>query len=480
MKMSKLSWVAVGATALSFMLAGCAGDDEPVIETGGEETGNEEGAKSMVRVVHASPDAPAVDVWAVGVDSPLIADLAYGETSDYLELPEGDYTIELRAAGSAGDTAAAYTQELSVPGDATITTVASGLLGGSGDTAFRILALAEGFNETAAGESIVRIVHASATAPTVAIDVGNDGTAEIEALAPFADTGAEGVALPSDTALQIGIWADGNRVTAFTTPALPEGGEIFVIATGLLENPSRTDEGFNLLAVAPSGTVGFVRQNPYVYALHASPNAPAVDVFAGDAELVDDLAFGEISAPIQVPPGAYDLDFFGHEAGATRPGGDAAATASTPGLEGGLQYMAIATGFLGGSPSFTLLPIADGFDSADTNARLRVIHASPDAPAVDVGTVAGGVLTPIPEYSGLDYLDVSPEAGLSLPEGSYDLGVAVAGSTDPVFTFSGVGIAAGARLFAVAAGSLTDGTFQLVAVDATAAPWGAAALTPDP
>ena len=38
--------------------------------------------------------------------------------------------------------------------------------------------------------------------------------------------------------------------------------------------------------------------------MHASPDAPAVDVFVGgtDTELVDDLSFSELSPPVQVPP----------------------------------------------------------------------------------------------------------------------------------------------------------------------------------
>lgn len=60
---------------------------------------------AAVRVVHASPDAPAVDVWVAGVDAPVFTSLGFGDTTAYADLDEGDYTIELRAAGAVGSAA---------------------------------------------------------------------------------------------------------------------------------------------------------------------------------------------------------------------------------------------------------------------------------------------------------------------------------------------------------------------------------------
>lgn len=446
------------------------------------DTDSDTEATSAVRVVHASPDAPAVDVYVAGDDTPLLSDFAYGDTSPFVDLPEGTHTIELRPAGAAPSSAAAYSQELTVPAGETITVMAVGLLASSAtDEAFRLQPFVHGFDVAGSGNAVVRIVHASPTAPTVAVDVGNDGTPEVAALARFGETGAAGVQLPADAALQIGIWAGEPlaRVTAFTTPDLPEGAELFVVATGLLSDPARVDTGFSLLAVGPEGTVGFVRQNPRVYALHASPGAPDVDVFAGDAELIDDLAYGELAGPLQVPPAAYTLDFFGHAAGSTRPGGAAAATSTTPALAAGETYLAVATGFLGGDPGFQLVAVADGLDVDDTHARIRVVHASPDAPAVDVGTVAAGQVTAVTGWTDLAFGDSSDAAGVSLPASTYDLGLAATGTTAAVLQFSDVAIDAGARLHVVAAGELGDGGFQLMVVDSSTSPWTVSAVDPD-
>src|SRR5258708_2178041 len=43
--------------------------------------------KALVRVVPASADAPAVDVYAKGGGLPLVTGLSYGQTSMWLEVP---------------------------------------------------------------------------------------------------------------------------------------------------------------------------------------------------------------------------------------------------------------------------------------------------------------------------------------------------------------------------------------------------------
>ncbi len=453
-------------------LAGCSEDDSPSSVDMGEG--------AMLRVVHASPDAPAVDIYAEGVAAPLIEDLGYGETSAYLDLSAGTYNIQLRAAGSAPSSPIAHeTGDLSVDDGAVITAVALGLLTPNGsDEAFRILPLVEGFAAAAAGEARVRIVHGGADAPAVALDIANDGSPEVMDFGFGDDTGAAGVALPSGTALQVGIWA-GNplaRVTAFTTPALASGTEVFIIATGLLSELARSEDGFGLLAVGPTGSIGFIRQNPLVYALHGSPDAPPVDIWSGGARLIEDLEFAELAGPLQLPPASYTLDFSA--------AGDANIVTSqaTPSLAAGERYLVVASGFLApgsGQEAFTLLPLAEAFSGGGA-VLLAALHASPDAPAVDLGTVSGGTFTPVPGLEGLSFGERSAAEGLALPAGAIVLGVAAAGDTNPVASFS-VAPTSGQRLLAVALGSLMNQgeSFRLVLVDTAPAAWSAVSVLPD-
>lgn len=464
------------------LLVGCDDDDE-IAGPGGLP------ATVQLRIVHASPDAPAVDIYAEGSSQPLFQGVAYGDVTGYLGVPAGTYNIQLRPAGAASSSSPVFeTGDVTVETDDVVTAVATGFLG-SNDAAdrFRVLPLFEEFDPASSGTARVRIVHASPDAPSVAIDVGNDGSPEIASLERFADTGVTGVELPSGSELQIGILAGSPLapVTAFTTPALPAGGELLVIAVGSLNELPREAAGFALLALDGDGAIGLIRQNPVVYALHAGPDAPAVDVFAGTAELIDNIDFGELSSAIQVPPASYTLDIFGHQPGSIRPGGSPAGSFTTPALEAGERYLVVAAGFLSpdaaGEEAFTLLAYRDDLALDAGQARVRAIHASPDAPAVDIGAVAGQTIGQV-VFSDLAFAASQPDAGAVVPTSPLTLGVAPTGDANPIATFD-VAPVAGLRAFAVAAGALApDGgeqSFRLVLVDASASPWTVSSVSPN-
>lgn len=466
--MSALLVLALGA-------AGCSDDED-----GGMLTGPDLGDGAMLRVVHAAPDAGAVDVYAEGVATPLLTNVPYTATSAYLELEPGTYNIQLRAAGSSATGAPVFeTGPIEVPAEAKITAVAAGLLSGDDPAeAFRVLLFAESFTDPGQGNAAVRIVHASADAPAVAVDVGNDGSPEIASLGRFADTGAAGVALPAGTSLAVGIWSASPlaKVTSLTTPALPAG-EIFLIATGLLADLPRDEAGFGLLAVGPQGTIGLIRQDPVLFVLHASPDAPGVDVSVGgtDAELVGDLSFGELSPAVQVSPAAYSLDV------TVSLGGALVSTVQTPLLMAGERYLVVASGF-GNDPlkEFTILALQEAF-APTANPLVRVVHASPDAPAVDVGAYDGMTFTPLAPFTGLDFGESSAAGGTVLNPGGLTIGVAGAGTLSPVVASFDLDLVPGLKAFAVASGSLTarGEAFRLILVDATLFPWQAVEVLPN-
>src|SRR5688572_30881418 len=74
--------------AATAMTAACDDDDN---------TGPD--GEARVRVVHASPDAPDVDVLVD--DSPVLTDVPYLATSDYLEVSPGSRNLKVNAAGTA-------------------------------------------------------------------------------------------------------------------------------------------------------------------------------------------------------------------------------------------------------------------------------------------------------------------------------------------------------------------------------------------
>ncbi len=235
---------------LSVGLVACSDDDDngtnPTEQT------------AQLRAIHASPDAGAVDIYVEGVGI-VAADVAYGDATPYLTVTAGTYNVQLRPAGADSSTDPIYeTGNVTLAANTVLTAVAAGLFN-SQDAAdnFRIVPLFESFATPGAGNAIVRILHAGADAPTVDLDVGNDGSSEIMDLARFADTGAAGVDLPGGSPLTIGVVAGGETVTTFTTPALAAGTEYFIIATGLLaQSDIMADDAFKLLAVDEDGDRG--------------------------------------------------------------------------------------------------------------------------------------------------------------------------------------------------------------------------------
>lgn len=194
-------------------VSGC-GDDHSTLS----EPESAEGAQ--VRIIHASPDAPAVDIYNEGDSIPLICDLGYGEVSDFLELDTGIYNFQIREAGADFMSQPDYeTGEFGIRDNVRITALAAGLLSSMEDSdKFRVLPLIESFDDPGAGNAAVRFIHGSADAPSVSLDIGNDGSAEITGFATFDDSGASGIAVSAGSELDIGVLS-GTRLSCL--PLLP-------------------------------------------------------------------------------------------------------------------------------------------------------------------------------------------------------------------------------------------------------------------
>jgi hypothetical protein len=201
-----------------------------------------------------------------------------------------------------------------------------------------------------------------------------------------------------------------------------------------------------------------------VRVVHASPDAPAVDVFVNGDRAIENLAFGEATDLIPLPAGEYDV--------AVAPTGapieDAVITA-TLALEADAAYNVAATGTIAeGTLGPQVYPI-DVAPLADGQARVRAVHASPDAPAVDVAVAGGPVLFSSVEFpNASDYADVDA--------GTYDLEVRPAGTADVALALDGVQLDAGTVYDVFAIGTLADGTLQALPLAATPSGVGAAEL----
>ena len=158
----RFRYLGVALAALALSASACDDDDE-----------NGPAAEARLRVVHASPDAPAVDVLVDGDE--VLSDVPYAAASAYLTVPAGARRIQVRAAGTSTIVIDA-TPTLADGTDYTVLAV---------DVVANIapLVLVDDNAAPAAGNVRVRLVHASPTAGTVDIYVTAPG-ADISALAP--------------------------------------------------------------------------------------------------------------------------------------------------------------------------------------------------------------------------------------------------------------------------------------------------------
>ncbi len=223
-----------------------------------------------------------------------------------------------------------------------------------------------------------------------------------------------------------------------------------------------------------------------VYTLHVSPDAPAVDIFAGNSELVSNISFGELSPAIQVDPGAYTLDFFHASSGSLRPSSSPASTVSTPSLEAGKSYLVIASGYLnasGNQEELEIIALESNFTQDSSNARVRLVHASPDAPAVDIGIVNDGSITQT-LASNVTLGTASSDAGISFPPDSTVLGIAPASNPSEVVSVFNLSLSGGAGngLFAIVSGAFSpeaqEESLRLLLVNTTSSRWNIASISP--
>lgn len=425
---------------------------------------------ARLRVVHASHDAPAVDVYAN--DALVASDLSYQEATGYLSVPADTYVVDLRAAGADPTSPPVFTETLTLSADTDYSAIAAGFFSLGGPAVrFRILPVVDAWGDPTSETYQANIIHASPTANGVSIDVGVDGTEEIVDQPRWTTSGA--VALPSAPLRVEVIDFFDTPTEAFSLPAFAAGEEVAVLASGLFRQRPNEDDGFGLLAVTRDGGVAFVQPDPKVYVLHASPNAPTVDVRAGGDILVDDLDYREISDPVQIPAGTYTLDV------TDASGSTTVETWTTPALEAGQRYLVTAAGDLptpGTTGTFTLIPWADVSDLPAGAASLDLLHASGDAGPVDLGIIdptTGGYL-PV-------FFDVTfgGSAWAALAPDVYETTVTPAGDPTPLFVFPPLDFPEDTRTLAIATGSV-GADLGATLIDLDADTWDAVTVFPAP
>lgn len=118
---------------------------------------------AKVRLLHAAPDAPNVDVYVNGTR--ILKDFPYKKVTDYLNLPKGKYQIDIYPTGNLVSTV--ISKKVDVDNNKFYTLAAAG----SGKN-LKLLTF-EDNTDVPNGESKVRFIHLSPDTPPVDIAVKN-------------------------------------------------------------------------------------------------------------------------------------------------------------------------------------------------------------------------------------------------------------------------------------------------------------------
>ncbi|GAA0666258.1 DUF4397 domain-containing protein [Natronoarchaeum mannanilyticum] len=156
---------------------------------------------------------------------------------------------------------------------------------------------------------------------------------------------------------------------------------------------------------------------------HASPDAPNVDVYVNDVLVLEDVAFGEVSDYLVLLSGEYDVTVV-----PTGEDTDAAVIDQSVDVPAGAAT-AVVVGEAaedGDQPLELLLLEVDLDELEEDQSRVRVVHASPDAPAVDVVAGDQELVTDL-EFGNAEYVEV--------PADSYTLEIRPADGEEAVAEF---------------------------------------------
>ena len=441
-------------------------------------------AVTQLQVVHASADAPAVNILVNGETPAGLAGVPFAAASPYLELEAGTIDAAVNAIlpdGSEVEVLAA--PDLALAADVAYTVIAAGstteLLGAGEANPLQLFVLTRPVADAIDGVRI-QVLHGSPSAPEVDVYVSAPG-AELATLVPATFAFGEVLDLGTVPAAeyQIRVTPAGADTVVFDSGAvaLPAGADLSIVA---VDNTGPGAAPIALLAVLADGTVLELRDGGAaapagLTAVHNSADAPAVCVVADDAgtaeaeriELFAGVPFRGFGYLGEVPPGTYlvGLEVFDAQAGCA---GTSVVTFDTPvNLGAGAEASGIVVGSLGAA-TLDLLALDDELRPVATEARVRIVHGSEATPAVDIYVVPAGTDITVPgvdpAFSGVEF--TASTGFVPLLPGDYDIFVTLAGDITPAIAVEGAALAGGDVITAIASDPAGEETLPgLIVID---------------
>lgn len=224
--------VAIGVAG-SFVVAGAPVGQELAGTQEGDEIATQD--TTYLRVAHASPDAPAVDVYVEG--DPVLENVSFGAVSEYMQLEAGTYNVTITAAGN--ESAAVFDGTVDLPPRGALTLAATGeLTNETNASTFQPVLYTDDALEPGEDEAAVRIVHLVPDAPTVDVTVTRDDNTTVVADNVSYRNASEYVTVPAGThtfEIREATAANDGTIVETVTVTLEGGTAYSALAVGYLD-----------------------------------------------------------------------------------------------------------------------------------------------------------------------------------------------------------------------------------------------------
>ncbi len=438
-------------------------------------------ATPTLRALHASPDAPLVNILVDG--DAALEGVDFNTGSGLLPVGQGDnvtdngvdVNVQVEAITPDGSNPIAIDADLELPFGTETTVIATNTVASGLPLDAIVIENPAGVPVTT-GFARVQIVHAAPSAPPVDVFVTEPG-ADLSGSAPaataltFSTDPAQSVTdqieVPADT-YQVRITPTGTTTVVYDVEVeLADGADLLIAAT---DNVFLGDSAVQLVILdgTASAFLPDASTPAAAYAVHLSPDAPAVDILAdvdatADDEalaLAENVSFTEFcfidGIPAAEPDTAYTLSV----------------VANADNSVVALQFpfvanknegaTAIVSGFLTtGDPAITAIPLSTNVRSVATEAQIRLTHGSPSTPNVDIYLLEAGT-TFDPANTDADFADVpfGADTGILSIDASvnYDVYITAAGGDTAAIEVLNFDPEAGSVLDIIARDPATDGS----------------------
>lgn len=416
-------------------------------------------ATPTVRALHASPDAPAVNVVVNGVQA--LANVDYSQGSGFVPVVENN-NVQVEAITPGGNVVV-IDEDVSLDYSTEASIIAVGTVASGGPAALAIVNPSD--SPITQGFFRAQVVHGAPNAPAVNVYVTGLGD-DLSMNSPvngvgtplsFEDFTAQLEVPEGDYQIRITVDGDATLTPVFDSGeiSLAAGADLMVVA---IENTGTGASPVDLIVLdgTAAAKIEDINTPASAVAVHLSPDAPAVDVLADvngtpDDEmlpLVRNVSFGEFCDLNAVPaPGDYTISVVANA------DNDVIAAQFPLVVDPSTEATAIVSGFLtmGMTPAILALPQIDDRRSVLTETKLRVTHGSPSTGPVDIYLVPAGTViddTVDPAFSDVPF--GADTTQLSIANGIYDAVVTAAGSKTPAIELLDQDFAGGQVLSVIA------------------------------